>query len=142
MNAERLSRLQKWILKRAYQNEHHGEGNFGKWVNYPITKAEIYRDYFELDIEGAGLFRSYGPFGGFRFVNKEAAKIKTVILSRSLAKLRARGYIMSFSAECGHGLGQNFELTKKGIAAAKSIIGNNGLEGLYNKPAEDIDEQT
>jgi len=86
MAKERLSKLQKWILVQSYK------GTYAlKWSaiqEYDLTKRAIYEHYFRVKINKQKSFES-------KFKCDEPLGNKPVILSRSIRKLKERGYIES-----------------------------------------------
>lgn len=134
MAKERLSKLQKWVLMEAYKNYREHETSLGKLDIYELSKQDIYERFFDVKI-------TRGPWDRtFRLLKKD--KVKAVILSRSLRRLKEKGYVKApneflakmfkKSAHCAPAL----ELTDKGVEIAKSIIAHTVM-GNYTLRAED-----
>jgi len=102
MAAERLSKLQKWILIQTYKNYDEKGETF-----YLLKKKRIYEEYFKIKCESTGWSDHY------RFIDSPGCK--HVILCRSLARLNASGYIRDNHYK-------EIILTNKGIKKAKELL--------------------
>jgi len=106
MAAERLSKLQKWILIQAYKNKHKSGLEPFETV-YPIDRRQIYEKYFNIKLE------RYGWPDHCRFIDSPGCK--PVILCRSLKLLWQRGYWK-------YHYGRTIYLTDKGAEKAKELL--------------------
>lgn len=103
---QRISKLQRWILTTAYENMVKKGYNPNDAF---VAKLEIYKDYYKLDCHtGKRGFHVKAFFS-------EPQPVKTVTLSRSLARLLRMGLI--------HKLGKFYAvvLTDSGIEKAKEL---------------------
>lgn len=132
MAKERLSKLQKWILIRAYKNKKKVEmvsrhPNISKeciqkllerfeelhnGYSYAISNWEIYEIYFGLKF--CNKSKNGRLINAWKFAEPPGSK--PVILARSLRLLKKRGYIVRY------GSGNVICLTKKGISSAEELL--------------------
>jgi hypothetical protein len=101
MSVERLSRLQKWILKEAYVlGLRHWRGNEDRFY---ICSLEVHR-------------RFYPPTAG-----TNVPPARSVALSRSIAALTRAGYLEQPLHGHFHSGGRDYVLSYAGVIKAKSI---------------------
>ena len=109
MSEQRLSKLQKWILCRCYEDP-----------DLKISKYHIYKDFFKIE---SGYVIS-GPSVSY----KSKSSICVVVLSRSLKRLREKELIKD------HYYRNEMILTNVGIEKVKSLMLI--TKGINNKKKE------
>ncbi|MBA7471408.1 hypothetical protein ES707_06714 [subsurface metagenome] len=116
MAKERLSKLQKWILIKAYEKGKRQLGFFSSYTRCFLSRREVYEEYFNLRTNPAQRRRQEG----WSQVGTEAA----VALSRSAKSLKRKGLVDLSRYRSGYGIsGKNhIALTYKGEEKAESLM--------------------
>jgi hypothetical protein len=114
---QRLSKLQKFILIRAFENGEHLKKLFkpGFCQNgcYRITKQEIYEGFFNIECTSRGDSR-------FKFLENPGAR--PAILSTSLRRLHEKGLIRKGYRRNAWTYIKDVYLTRAGIAKARKLL--------------------